>query len=126
MRGKARRHPLLGWLHLEPNDYRQSFDRLMRERDEAMLVDMNHTGIPKQYKNYVYMTELPRLLNNPRYRKQADERISHLQNKKALIEQEIKPLIDNKLREQEDAMTEVNVLLEMIGFIDEGVPYSEP
>ena len=72
----ARRHPQVGWLHLQGHDYSRSLDRLLLERDR--LDDPQHSGPSPSYLAWVWAEELPALVQQQHYRNQVHDRIADL------------------------------------------------
>ncbi len=126
MRARARQHPYLGWLHVEQREYQSTMDRMLRYRDLELLTNPSASGMPEKYKDWVQSEELPRLLENPRYRERAQNYVDDLMRKVELIEADVKPIIDSKLKEADELRTQANSIQENIQFAEEGVPYSEP
>ena len=42
----ARPHPVLGWLHCQPEDSRRLLDRQLTHRDYALEADPSFSGMP--------------------------------------------------------------------------------
>ena len=45
----ARPHPVLGWLHCQPEDSRRLLDRQLAHRDHALKADPSFSGMPANF-----------------------------------------------------------------------------
>ena len=45
----ARPHPVLGWLHCQPEDSRRLLDRQLTLRDKALEADPGFSGMPPRF-----------------------------------------------------------------------------
>lgn len=83
----AKRHPQVGWLHLQRADYSRSLDRLLLERDR--LNDPHLVGAAPCYLDWVWAEELPALARQQHYRNQIHDRIADLQQQHSNLQQTI-------------------------------------
>jgi hypothetical protein len=83
----ARRHPQVGWLHLQGQDYSRSLDRLLLERDR--LDDLTHSGPAPAYMAWVWAEELPALARQQHYRNQIHDHIADLEQQHTELQQTI-------------------------------------
>ena len=83
----SRPHPRYGWLHLQPQDWRQSLQRQIEERDR--LDDLHHSGPPPEWCRWVDEVQIPRLAQRPEYQQQFRDRITELELKLANLEHSI-------------------------------------
>jgi hypothetical protein len=83
----ARRHPQVGWLHLQGQDYSRSLDRLLLERDR--LDDLTHSGPAPAYMAWVWAEELPALARQQHYRNQIHDHIADLEQQHTKLQQTI-------------------------------------
>ena len=114
MRSRARQHPCLGWLHVEQREYQSTMDRMLRYRDQELLTNPSASGMPEKYKDWVQSEELPRLLENPKYRERAQNHVDDLLRKVEVIEDGIKPLIDSHIKEADKFRTQANSIQELL------------
>ena len=83
----ARTHPCLGWLYISPTDTRQCLDRLLRDRDAALEVDPNFSGMPQSFIDWTWQTWL--LANLHRYEQQVEAHILYLDSKIGTLNSEL-------------------------------------
>lgn len=82
----AKMHPSANWLRVGDHIYRQAL-----ERNIAL-------GEPDQV--HFWGTELPALLQNTQYRRQAEERVSELKDKADAIQEQVQRQVGSLLEEQ--------------------------
>jgi len=82
----SRSHPTAGWLHLRPEDWRRTMDRLIQERDR--LGDPTHSGPPPAFIAWVQTEQLPVLAKQERYRPQFEAHLYDRHRTLALLEQQ--------------------------------------
>ena len=99
----ARKHPALGWLCLEGNDYSRSMDKLLVERDKALLNDPNASGMPKSFIDFVWAEQMPELAKRPYYRNQIESHVVSLAATCNRIDREIKTIAKGSIEELEAA-----------------------
>ena len=86
----AKSHPLVGWLAMTREDYRITFDRLIRERDQ--LNDPEHVGPAPAFIDWCWNQELPALASSMFYRNQLEQRLEHLDERTEILERRIRDL----------------------------------
>jgi hypothetical protein len=64
-------------LHLQPQDWRQSLQRQIEERDR--LNDPHHSGPPPEWCRWVDEVQMPMLARQPHYQRQFLDRITELE-----------------------------------------------
>ena len=108
----SKQHPQLGWLRLEPGDYSRSLDRLLQERDADS--EPNRSGPAPGYLNWVWTTELPGLLQHPRYRQQFIDRLAELSDKDLELAKQFQMLVGSLSDERDAIATELQQLREVL------------
>jgi hypothetical protein len=83
----CRPHPLRGWLHLQPADWRACLQRQIEERDR--LGDPNHSGPAPEFVTWCDTVQMPSIAKQPHYAKQIADHIAGLQMKLSNLEQQI-------------------------------------
>ena len=66
----ARPHPVLGWLHCQPEDSRRLLDRQLTLRDKALEADPSFSGMPASFVEETWVNWLPKAVVQPFYRDQ--------------------------------------------------------
>ena len=74
----ARPHPVLGWLHCQPED-RRLLDRQLAHRDHALKADPSFTGMPASFVEETWVNWLPKAVAKPFYRDQLTAHIAELE-----------------------------------------------
>ena len=108
----ARSHHLVGWLHLQPWDYQQTFDRLIQFRDQE--ADENQTGFPENFINWVWQEQMPQLAQVPFYRRQIEEEAARKAHKVKALQREIKQLAGSLQEEAHCLDLERSKLVQLI------------
>ena len=66
----ARPHPVVGWLHCQPEDSRQLLDRQLTLRDKALEADPSFSGMTASFVEESWVNWLPKAVSKPFYRDQ--------------------------------------------------------
>ena len=98
----SRSHPCLGWLYISPTDKRQCLDRLLRDRDAALEVDPNFSGMPQSFIDWTWQTWLPSHLH--RYEKQVEGHLSYLNRKIAELNGDLEKAAGGILDSRDEAV----------------------
>lgn len=77
----------MGWLHLQPGDWRATLQRQVEARDK--MDDPHHSGPAPAFMTWVAEVQLPALARQPHYRRQFDDRISELEMLAGNLDQQI-------------------------------------
>ena len=83
----SRPHPRYGWLHLQPADWRASYQRQIEERDR--MNDPHHSGPPPEWCRWCDEQQMPRLATRPEYRQQFADRGQELLLKLAGLQHQV-------------------------------------
>ena len=73
----ARKHPIANWLLLPPHEQRKALDKVLAFRDQSD--DPMASGLPPTAVAWFWQEELPRLMQRPEVRRQAEEHLAELQ-----------------------------------------------
>ena len=74
----ARPHPVLGWLHCQPEDSRRLLDRQLTHRDHALEADPSFSGMPPRFIEETWVNWLPKAIAQPFYRDQLTAHVAEL------------------------------------------------
>ena len=61
----ARPHPVLGWLHCQPEDSRQLIDLQLALRHHALEADPSFSGMPASFVEETWVNCLPKAVAKP-------------------------------------------------------------
>ena len=75
----ARPHPVLGWLHCQPQDSRRLLDRQLTHRDKALEADPSISGMPPSLVEETWVNWLPKAVAKPFYRDQLTAHVAELE-----------------------------------------------
>ena len=85
----ARPHPVLGWLHCQPQDSRRLLDRQLTLRDKALEADPSFSGMPASFVEETWVNWLPKAVAQPFYRNQLTAHVAELERQITNLSQEI-------------------------------------
>ena len=85
----ARPHPVLGWLHCQPEDSRRLLDRQLAHRDHALKADPSFSGMPASFVEETWVNWLPKAVAQPFYRDQLTAHIAELERQISNLSREI-------------------------------------
>ena len=85
----ARPHPVLGWLHCQPEDSRRLLDRQLTHRDHALEADPSFSGMPPRFVEETWVNWLPKAVAQPFYRDQLIAHIAELERQITNLRREI-------------------------------------
>lgn len=80
-------HPIANWCRLSPAEHRRALDMVLQFRDAAP--DPLASGLPEAAVEWFWTVELPRLLQRPEVRHQAEEHLAELQQEQATVRAEL-------------------------------------
>ena len=98
----ARPHPVLGWLHCQPQDSRRLLYRQPTLRDEALEADPSCSGMPPRFIEETWVNWLPKAIAQPFYRDQLTAHVAELECQITNLSREIE-LQSGDLLDQKDA-----------------------
>ena len=107
-----KKHPLLN-IWINGQDWLNTFERLRHFRDLYTIQnnDPNFSGQPNSYKEWVYNSELPQLVQNENYKKQINSVIEELDLKINNLDREKNNVIKS-LEENKSKLLEEKILYE--------------
>ena len=105
----ARPHPVLGWLHCQPEDSRRLLDRQLAHRDHALKADPSFSGMPASFVEETWVNWLPKAVAKPFYRDQLTAHIAELKRQISNLSREIERQ-SGGLLDQRDAAVDLNDL----------------
>ena len=85
----ARPHPVLGWLHCQPEDSRRLLDRQLANRDHALEADPSFSGMPASFVEETLVNWLHKAVAQPFYRDQLTAHIAELESQISNLSREI-------------------------------------
>ena len=85
----ARPHPVLGWLHCQPQDRRRLLDRQLTHRDHALEADPGSSGMPASFVEETWVNWLPKAVAQPFYRDQLTAHVAELERQISNLSREI-------------------------------------
>ena len=110
----SKSHPVANWLRCDANLYSRSLDRVLRDRDEALKTDRQHSGLPAESKRWFWEEQLPNLMQQEQYRHQVEQHAENLQLALVAIDSDINRQTQS-LQEERAAkaaeLAQVNALL---------------
>ena len=77
----GRMHPICNWIRCEGDDYNLTMQKVFAFRDTATLQDPSSSGLPPAAVAWFWSEQLPQLLQQPHYRRQAKEHLASLRLK---------------------------------------------
>ena len=98
----ARPHPVLGWLHCQPEDSRRLLDRQLAHRDHALKADPSSSGMPASFVEETWVNWLPKAVAQPFYRDQLTAHVAELERQISNLSREIERQ-SGSLLDQRDA-----------------------
>ena len=102
----ARPHPVLGWLHCQPEDSRRLLDRQLTHRDHALEADPSFSGMPPRFVEETWVNWLPKAVAQPFYRDQLTAHVAELERQISNLSREIE-LQSGGLLDQRDAAVDL-------------------
>jgi len=102
----ARPHPVLGWLHCQPEDSRRLLDRQLTHRDYALEADPSFSGMPASFVEETWFNWLPKAVAKPFYRDQLTAHVAELERQITNLSREIE-LQSGGLLDQRDAAVDL-------------------
>lgn len=86
----AKVHPIAGWLFVEARTYSDTLDHILRDRDQHLLAEPNHSGLPPASREWFWSKQLPRLVGDPKVRQQVLDRQAALAASRIAIDDQIR------------------------------------
>lgn len=77
----GRMHPCANFIRCQGNDYQISMDQVLAFRDQQMQQDPSASGLPPAAIQWFWTEQLPQLLRQPHYRRQAEAHLNSLKLK---------------------------------------------
>ena len=115
----ARPHPIWGdWLHVQAGDMQRLMDRLLNDRDKALEVDPQHTGMPEDFKTYCRISWLPAHIGKPFYRNQAQAHVEALALRIENLNKDIERSAGSLLNQRNAAAAEREWLMHELAQLD--------
>ena len=111
----GRMHPCANWLRTQGNDYERTMEKVLAFRDQAMLQDPSTSGLPPAAAAWFWSEQLPQLLQQPHYRRQAEEHLASLRLKSEDLGEMIERVAGTLLSDQAETdhlANQIETLLE--------------
>lgn len=109
----SKMHPVANWVRVAPHEHRKALDRVLQFRDESE--DPMASGLPPAAIQWFWKEELPRLLQRPEVRRQAEEHLQHLKSQGDDLSDQIKRQSGDLLERLDALEAEVHRLQEVMG-----------
>ena len=103
----ARPHPVLCWLHCQPEDSRRLLDQQLAHRDHALEADPSFSGMPPRFVEETWINWFPKAVAKPFYRDQLTAHVAELERQIANLSWEIE-LQSGGLLDQRDAAVDLS------------------
>ena len=107
----ARLHPVLCWLHCQPEDSRRLLDQQLAHRDHALEADPSFSGMPVSFVEETWVNWLPKAIAQPFYRDQLTAHVAELEPQISNLSREIE-LQSGGLLDQRDAAVDLSQRLQ--------------
>ena len=109
----ARPHPVLGWLHCQPQHRRRLLGRQLPHRDHALEADPSFSGMPASFVEETWVNWLPKAVAKPFYRDQLTAHVAELERQITNLSREIE-LKSGGLLDQRDAAVDLRQRLKRL------------
>ena len=109
----ARPHPVIGWLHCQPEDCRRLLDRQLTHRDHALEADPGFSGMPASVVEETWVNWLSKAVVQPFYRDQLTAHVAELERQISNLSREIE-LKSGGLLDQRDAAVDIRQRLKRL------------
>ena len=96
----AKMHPTANWLRVPDHIYRQALDR--------------NIELGKPDTDHFWSTELPRLVADPGYQKQVEDRRTELQEKQQRLEDDLRQIAGGLIDQQSECDLELDLLNQVL------------
>ena len=106
-------HPVLGWLHCQPEDSRRLLDWQLTLRDKALEADPSFSCMPPSFVEETWVNWLPKAVNKPFYRDQLTAHVAELERQISNLSREIE-LQSGGLLDQRDAAVDLRQRLKYL------------
>lgn len=106
----GRMHPVANWLRCQGDDYTHSMDQVLGFRDQAMAIDPSASGVPPAAIQWFWTEQLPQLLRQPHYRRQAEAHLNSLKLKSEDLGEMVERVAGQLLNDQAETDQQINQL----------------
>jgi len=107
-------HPVANWLSVNLDLYRQSFERLISDKNEQYKADPNASGLPPASRAWFWSEQLPRLVSDPKIREQVLKRQAALVASRIAIEDQIRQQAGALIEQQGEINAELALLEQVL------------
>jgi len=107
-------HPVANWLSVNLDLYRQSFERLISDKNEQYKEDPNASGLPPASRAWFWSEQLPRLVSDSKIREQVLERQAALAASRIAIEDQIRQQAGALIEQQGEINAELALLEQVL------------
>jgi len=107
-------HPVANWLSVNLNLYRQSFERLISDKNEQYKEDPNASGLPPASRAWFWSEQLPRLVSDSKIREQVLKRQAALAASRIAIEDRIRQQAGALIEQQGEINAELALLEQVL------------
>ena len=110
----GRMHPVANWLRCQGDDYTHSMDQVLGFRDQAMALDPSASGLPPAAIQWFWTEQVPQLLQQPHYRRQAEQHLNSLKLKSTDLGEMIERVAGQLLNDQAETDQQITQLLAVL------------
>jgi len=107
-------HPVANWLSVNLDLFRQSFERVISDRNEQYLTDPNASGLPPASREWFWAVQLPQLAHDPAICDQVHCRLGALAARRQVIEDQIRLQAGVLIEEQSEIDAEMALLQQVL------------
>jgi hypothetical protein len=110
----SKAHPIAGWLRVEARTYSDTLDHILRDRDQHLLADPQHSGLPPASREWFWSEQLPRLVGDPKVHAQVLERQAALAASRIAINDQIRRQAGALVEQQAEIDAELAMLEQVL------------
>lgn len=110
----SKAHPIAGWLRVEARTYSHTLDRILRDRDQHLLVEPQHSGLPPASGEWFWSEQLPSLMADPKIRDQVLSRLAELAARRQEVEGQVRRQAGALLEQQAEIDAEMALLEQVL------------
>jgi len=107
-------HPVANWLSVNLDLFRQSFERVISDRNEQYLTDPYASGLPPASREWFWAVQLPQLAHDPAICDQVHCRLGALAARRQAIEDQIRLQAGVLIEEQSEIDAEMALLQQVL------------
>lgn len=110
----GRMHPVANWIRCQGDDYARSLDQVLAFRDQDIQQDPSASGLPPAAVAWFWTEQLPQLLQQPHYRRQAEAHLDSLKLKSEDLGEMIERVAGQLLNDQAETDAQITQLRSLL------------